>query len=111
MKRFLELEAIKEVLVEMTANDELPMDMTQLDMQAVDEKAQEKLKHDEQYTKACMVDKLSRMISDGDAFEAIDKLQEEEDKGHGDYSADVVVTMWQPFEDRFTVSELLKEIS
>lgn len=111
MKKYLELEAMKEVLVEMTANDELPMDMTQLDIHSVEEKAREKLKDDDQYTKACMVDKLSQMISDGDAEKALDDLQKEEDKGNGDYSADMVVTMYQPFEDRFTVSQLLEEIS
>ncbi|HKK62493.1 MAG TPA: hypothetical protein VJ951_08030 [Bacteroidales bacterium] len=36
---FEELEAIKKVLVEMAVNDELPMDMTQLDIQGVAEKA------------------------------------------------------------------------
>ena len=111
MKRFLELEAIKEVLVEMTANDELPMDMTQLDIHSVEDKAQEKLKDDEQYKKACMLDKLSKMLSDEDVEKAFNDLQEQEDKGNGDSSADMVVGMWQPFEDRYTVSELLEEIS
>lgn len=114
MKNFLELEAIKEVLVEMAANDELPIDMTQLDIHEVDKLAKQKLKDDEQYRKLCMIENLGELTSysdDDEIVDALKELQKQEDNGNGDSSADLHVTIWEPFENRFTVSELLEEIS
>lgn len=114
MKRFLELEAMKEVLVEMTANDELPMDMTQLDIHKVDELASEKLKDNEQYKNACMIEKFKKYTSysnDEDVVKALNNLQEQEDEGNGDDMADWHIIVFEPFLNQFTVSELLEEIS
>ncbi len=56
------------------------------------------------------VERLSRYISD-DANEAYGKLVEQEEIGSGGVMADDVVLMWEPLEGRYTVSELLYEIS
>jgi len=114
MKRFLELEAIKEVLVEMTANDELPMDMTQLDIHAVEQKALDKLKDDEQYKRVLVVEKFKNYTSydnDGDVIKALEELEEQDEEGNGSDMADMHITIWEPFENFFTVSELLDEIN
>lgn len=55
------------------------------------------------------VEKLGHYVSD-DAEEAYDKLVEQESI-NGDVMADDVILMWEPLEDRYTVSQLLDEIT
>jgi hypothetical protein len=52
---------------------------------------------------------LGEMVSEDDVAEAYDKLlaQAEID---GDESADGIISMWEPLENRYTVSQLLSEL-
>jgi hypothetical protein len=56
-----------------------------------------------------MVEKLGHYVSD-DADESYDKLLNQESID-GDVMADDIVLMWEPLEDRYTVSQLLDEIT
>jgi len=55
------------------------------------------------------VEKLGHYVSD-DADECYNKLVEQESID-GDVMADDIVLMWEPLEDRYTVSQLLDEIT
>ncbi len=55
------------------------------------------------------VERLGHYVSD-DAEESYDKLVEQESI-NGDVMADDVVLMWEPLESRYTVSQLLDEIT
>ncbi len=56
------------------------------------------------------VERLGNFISEDDTYEAYDKLVEQESI-NGDVMADYVVLMWEPLESRYTVSQLLDEIT
>jgi len=109
-KEHFKLEAIKSILVEMTANDKLPMDMTELDIHTIAEQAETRLETDKHYQRWNAIDKLAHYISDEDVNEAYNTLIEAEESGFGDGGADFHVTIYQPFENKFTVNELLAEI-
>lgn len=57
-----------------------------------------------------MVDLLADMVSEDDVSEALVRLEKQAEID-GNVTADYVVTMWQPLEDRYTVNQLLDEIS
>jgi hypothetical protein len=54
-----------------------------------------------------MVENLSHYVSENDVYEALRLLEEVEDDS---VMADDVVTMWEPLQDRYTVSTLLEMI-
>jgi len=56
------------------------------------------------------VERLGHYVSEDDTYEAYDKLVEQETID-GDVMADDIVMMWEPLEYRYTVSQLLDEIS
>lgn len=114
LKTTMELLAVQEVFCNMAVNDEFPLDLTQLDILDAHEKALENLKQDENYKKVCMIEKLSELTSyntQKDLEEALESLQEAEDNDEGDEMADLYVTIWEPLENEFTVSELLEKIT
>jgi hypothetical protein len=105
MKKQLELEAIKDVLVDLAVEGRLPSDMTQLDMDHVWDVALAKLKPSEEYKKACAAGKLEYYVSEN-AEEALEKLL----KADVHDLADNHVQMWLPLEETFLVDELLDAI-
>lgn len=109
MKSFLFAEAVKSVLVNMTIDCELPSDMTELDIHSVFEKAQENLKDNDEYKRCCAIEKLGDYVSD-DAIEAYENLLKQAEIDD-QVLADDVVSMWEPLEFRYTVAQLLDEIS
>lgn len=109
MKNFLILEEIKTIMVEMTIDCTLPTDMNDLDIHSINEQALERLKNNDQYQKVCMIEKLGDFIS-ADGIEALEKLEAQE-KIDGSVMADEVVDMWEPLEYKYTVNQLLEEIS
>jgi len=56
------------------------------------------------------VERLGHYVSEDDTYEAYNKLVEQETID-GDVMADDIVMMWEPLEYRYTVSQLLDEIS
>jgi len=56
------------------------------------------------------VERLGHYVSEDDTYEAYNKLVEQETID-GDVMADDIVLMWEPLEYRYTVSQLLDEIS
>jgi len=56
------------------------------------------------------VERLGHYVSEDDTYEAYEKLVEQETID-GDVMADDIVLMWEPLEYRYTVSQLLDEIS
>ena len=114
LKTTMELLAVQEVFCNMAVNDEFPLDLTQLDILEVHDKALELLNQDENYKKVCMIEKLSELTSYDtreEVEQALESLQEAEDNDKGDESADLYVTIWEPLENEFTVSELLEKIT
>lgn len=113
MKEYFKLEAIKNILVEMTANDKLPMDMTNLDIHSIGEQAEESLKTDEHYKRACKLEKLGQFVSP-ESREHLNKmlniLEGHEDPNEITGWIDGI-TMAQRYETSFTVKELIQEIS
>lgn len=109
MKEHFKLEAIKNILVEMAVNDKLPMDMTTLDIHSIGEQAEERLKTDKRYQRACKIEKLGKFVSEDNPTDAYNRLiaQAEIDDS---VDADDVVNIWEPLEFKYTVKELLKEI-
>jgi hypothetical protein len=94
---------IKPKLISMTIDCSLPSDMTELQDYHFEEEAEayndsEAVKRDE------MLFNLSHYIASDDLDEALRLLEEVEDDS---ISADCIVTMWEPLEGRYTVSELL----
>lgn len=56
------------------------------------------------------IERLGHYISEDDTHEAYDKLVKQE-AIDGDVMADDIVIMWEPLEYRYSVSQLLDEIS
>jgi hypothetical protein len=56
------------------------------------------------------IERLGHYVSEDDTHEAYDKLVEQEIID-GDVMADDIVMMWEPLEFKYTVSQLLDEIS
>ena len=57
-----------------------------------------------------MINNLSHFVSE-DNLEKTLRTLEEQEKIDGTIMADDIITMWEPLENRYTVSELLNEIS
>jgi len=112
MKNYLLAEEIKSILVEMTINDMLPMDMTQLDMQSVMSKALTNLQSTEQYKRVERLEKLREFIcieDDKELIEAYEILDAHEDK------SDLIdwvdgVTVVERYQTVFTVKSLFETI-
>jgi len=110
MKEHFKLEAIKHILVEMAVNDLLPMDMTELDIHAIGEKAEERLKTDKYYIRATIVEELAYFIRDDDPGVALARLEAQAEID-GSIPANEIVTIWEPLEDKgWTVDELLNRL-
>lgn len=56
------------------------------------------------------IERLGHYVSEDDTHEAYDKLVEQE-AIDGDVMSDDIVMMWEPLEYRYSVSQLLDEIS
>jgi hypothetical protein len=108
-QRYLIGEAIKEVLVNMAVNDELPLDMTNLDIHEVVNKAEKDLQNDEDFKRAKMIERLANLVSEDDVTKAYFKLVEQAEIDDSVY-ADEVVSMWEPVEYQYSVLALLDEI-
>ena len=100
-------EAVKAQLVQMTINDELPADMTTLDIDAVFENAEKSLKNSKRLLK------LSNYVSYDDDAELEEMLDILENYPNGNENAGHIdgIQMIELYEYEFTVSDLLKEIS
>ena len=110
MKEHFKLEAIKRILVEMAVNDLLPMDMTELDIHAIGEKAEERLKTDKHYIRATIVEELASLVSEDNVSDALSRLEAQAEID-GAISANEIVTIWEPLEDKgWTVDELLNRL-
>ena len=110
MKEHFKLEAIKRILVEMAVNDLLPMDMTELDIHSISEQAEERLKTDEHYIRATIVQELASLVSEDNVSDALSRLEAQAEID-GSIPADEIVTIWQPFENEgWTVDELLGKL-
>ena len=83
--------AMRDILVDMAVNDELPMDITQLDMDEVLRKARLKLQDSPEYKRLEAVESLGHYISSDDVDGALRLLENEE---NGNELADNIVTMW-----------------
>ena len=113
MKEHFKLEAIKRILVEMTADDKLPTDMTTLDIHSIGEQAEKRLKTDKHYQRACKLEKLVEFVSpesDNHLNEMLNILEGYEDPNKITGWIDGI-TMAQRYETSFTVKELIQEIS
>lgn len=113
MRDYLLSETVKEIIVEMAVSDELPSDLTTLDIQSIFSEAKERLSKNQLYVLLSKLDKLGRYVSaDGD-----DELRSMLDllEGHNNPSdmVDLVdgVQICERYEYSFTVKDLLKEIS
>jgi hypothetical protein len=110
MKEYFKLEAIKRILVEMAVNDLLPMDMTELAIHAIGEKAEERLKIDENYIRATIVEELASLVSEDNVSDALSRLEAQAEID-GSIPANEIVTIWEPLEDKgWTVDELLNRL-
>jgi len=110
MKNYLFAEAVKAVIVQQTIDCELPSDMNDLDIQGIFEQATKNLKTDEVYKKECAIQKLGEYVSEENVSEAYEKLVAQAEI-NDQIPVDNIITMWQPLEDRYTVSQLIEEIS
>ena len=107
---YLRNEAIKAVLVNMACDNTLPIDMHDLDIHGVVERAENGLKHNPDYTRGKMLDKLGEYICEDDIDEALQKLEKQNDID-ASVMCDDIISMWEPMEYTFTVEQLLEEIS
>lgn len=109
---------VKQVLVEMASNDELPMDMNELDIDMVFEKADELTKNDANYKNAFAYDKADEYLVDEsqddgglDVIAQVNIIREEFKNGYVgmiDYLDGVQIC--EQFEFTFTTQDFLKEI-
>jgi len=110
MKEHFKLEEIKRILVEMTANDTLPMDMTDLDIHSIGEQAEERLKTDKHYIRATIIGELASLISEDNVSDALSRLEAQAEID-GSIPADEIVNIWVVFENEgWTVDELLGKL-
>lgn len=107
IKRKLELQAIKDVLIELTAKDYMPSDMTQLDMNKIWILAKAKLKSNPEYRKLNALEDLKHYIAEPCTLEVLQKLEE----ASSETMADEVVVMWEPLQNKYIVDELLSLIN
>lgn len=114
MKKQLELLALHNVLINMAANDELPLDITQLDMFQINKVAMQNLSKDSHYKRTCMIEMLQGVTcfdTFHEASEALDILLALRQCGRGEELADWHISIVELFENKFTVNEILDFIS
>lgn len=111
---FMFQEEVKKVLVDMTVSDDLPMDMTTLDISKVFSTAKEVTQNNPHYIRVSKLDKLSEFFS-GDSYEempkVLDALENEEDKSKMVDFLVEDVHVCETYEHTFTVESLLEAIS
>ena len=105
---------VKQILVEMASNDELPMDMNNLDIDMVFDKADELTKLDANYKNAVAFDKANDYLLDSDELDVIAQVNfiREVFKTNPNVIIDHLdgVQVVEQFEYDFTVQDFLKEI-
>ena len=99
-------EVIKPRLIQMAIDCSLPSDLNELQDSHFEEAAKTYNNSDE-VKRRDRVERLSYYISSDDLDGALRLLENEEDDS---IPADYIVTMWEPLEDRYTVSKLLEMI-
>lgn len=109
--------SVKQVLVEMTINDELPMDMNDLDIATVFEKAQVITENDDNYKNAVAFDKAIDYLVDESQDGGLDVIDQvntirQHLVEHPTIMIDHLdgVQVVEEFEYDFTVQDFLKEI-
>jgi len=108
-RKFL-IEVVLPKLMELAANDDMPLDMGQLSAYDFEAEAEE-YNNREDVVRARLIENLSHYICDDDMGEALDRLYDAADEPHGlDQNADDIVVMWEPLAWRFTVEDLLRQI-
>jgi len=113
MKNYLLGEEIKSILVIMTANDELPMDMNDLDMRSIMEKAEAKLKTNKTYIKSQMINNIMEFCVVDDYADAclVLEILEKCDKENLFLDSVIGVSVVERFEYAFTVKSFLEHIT
>ena len=110
---FMLAEKMKEIFVEMAINDKFPLDINELDVSGVLEKAQKRLKKDELYVRNAKLEALKEFVFVEDIDElmnALDILEAHPDKTDITSWVDGI-TMVERYETSFTVRDLLEEIT
>ena len=93
---------IKQKLIDMAIDGSLPSDLNELQDSHFEEEAKAYNNSDE-VVRWARLDKLSYYVSEDDLGAALDAL----DGALSLDDADDIVTMWEPLEGKYTVSELL----
>lgn len=105
---------VKQVLVEMASNDELPMDMNELDIDEVFDKADKLTKNEHIYKFCDVIDKANNFLIDSDEANVIEQIEiiKYYCKKNPTFAIDHLngVQVVEQFEYTFTVEEFLKEI-
>lgn len=107
-------ETVKSIIVEMTCNDELPMDMNELDIDAVFDKAEEMVKEDENYKNAQAYDLAGEFLVPDDELDVIEQVNaileeyETDPSGMIDHVEGVLPT--EQFQYSFTNKDFLSQI-
>ena len=106
-------EAVKAQLVQMTINDELPTDMTTLDIDDVFSKAEKSLETNEEYKRVSKIKNLSKFVSFNSEISISSMLDTLEKYHDGKEIVGYIegIDMLDRYATSFTVDQLIEEIS
>lgn len=103
-------QAVHKVMIDMALNCTFPMDMNELCIATVFEKANEILKGDKNYQRYLLLEKLGRFIciedDSDDILNTWNSLTSDNDKD----MADDYFTMWEPLENSLTIKQIAEQL-